>query len=80
MSGLPGLAEESLCGIGKGLGKLAVLHKLADMAIEGSTNRRELGKMNLPPASLDAMIGQTRHPEHDGRGFLGKPEHAATPP
>jgi hypothetical protein len=51
------LAEKRLGGISKGIGELAVLNELADMAIEGGANRRELGKMNLAPAGLDAMIG-----------------------
>ena len=80
MSSLPGLAEEHLGGVDKGVGELTVLHELTDMAIEGSANRRELGKMNVPPAGLDPVIGQPRHPEDGGRCFLGKPERAATPP
>jgi len=71
------LAEKRLCGIDKGIGELAVLHELADMAIEGGTNRRELGKLNVPPADLNPVIGETRHAEHAARRFLGEPQHAA---
>ena len=80
VSSLAGLAEEHLGSVYKGVGKLAVLHQLTDMAIEGSANRCELGEMNVPSAGLDPVIGQPRHPEDGGRCFLGKPEHAATPP
>jgi hypothetical protein len=68
-----GLAEKSLRGIGKRVGELTVLHELADMAIEGSANRREFGKLNVPPADLNPVIGQTRHSEHAARRFLGEP-------
>ena len=37
MSSLPGLAEESLCGIGKGVGELTVLHEgFTDVATRDS--------------------------------------------
>jgi hypothetical protein len=74
------VTEEGLRGIDEGIGELAVLHKLADMAIEGGADRSELGEMNVSPAGLDAVIGQTRHAEDAGRGFLGKPQHAAPAP
>ena len=71
------LAEKRLCGIGEGVGELPVLHQLADMAIEGAANCRELGEMNVPGPRLDAMVGQARHAEHAARRFLGEPQHAA---
>ena len=72
-----GLAEKSLRGIGKRVGELTILHELADMAIEGNANRREFGKLNVPPADLNPVIGQTRHAEHAARRFLGEPQRAA---
>jgi len=63
--------------MGKGVGELTILHELADMAIEGGANRREFGKLNVPPADLNPVIGQTRHAEHAARRFLGEPQRAA---
>jgi hypothetical protein len=74
------LTEEGLRGIDEGIGELAVLHKLADMAIEGGANRPELGEMNVSPPGLDPVIGQARHAEDAGRSFLGKPQHASPAP
>ena len=72
--------KEGLRGIDEGIGELAVLHKLADMAIEGRADRPELCEMNVSPAGLDPVIGQARHAEDAGRGFLGKPQHASPAP
>ena len=74
------LAEERLCGIGEGVGELPVLHQLADMAIEGGANCRELGEMNVPGARLDAMVGQARHAEDAGCCRLRQPQCTAPPP
>jgi len=74
------VTEEGLRGIDEGIGELAVLHKLADMAIEGGANRPELGEMNVSPAGLDPVIGQARHAEDAGRSLLREPQHAASAP
>ena len=74
------VTEEGLRGIDEGIGELAVLDKLADMAIEGGANRPELGEMNVSPAGLDPVIGQARHAEDASRGFLGQPQHASPAP
>src|SRR6516165_6206631 len=75
-----GASPRSAFGIDEGVGELAVLHKFADMAIKGGTNRPELGEMNVSPAGLDPVIGQARHAEDAGRSFLREPQHAASAP
>jgi hypothetical protein len=50
------------------------------MTIKSGANCRELGKMNVPSAALDPVIGQARHAENAGGGFLGEPQDAAAAP